>query len=89
MFENPYNWPFSLSLAAKRLVNSVNPPVEVHAPPAFGMHPALRNDLVIKVYEFLDQPDVLEWSRATTTGCQNIGVVHYGSTGCIGKAFGP
>src|SRR5260370_42081875 len=29
-------------------------------PPAFGMHPALRNDLAIKVCELLDQPDVLE-----------------------------
>src|SRR5712671_6117948 len=29
-------------------------------PPAFGMHPALRNDLTIKVCELLDQPDVLE-----------------------------
>ena len=26
----------------------------------FGMHPALRNDLAIKVWELLDQPDVLE-----------------------------
>src|SRR6267378_6801760 len=55
-------------------------------PPAFGMHPALRNDLAIKVGELLNQPDVLEESRTTTTGCQNIGVVRYGSTGCIGKA---
>src|SRR5260221_1599665 len=32
----------------------------------------------------------MSWSRAgtTTTGCQNICVVRYGSTGCIGKAFG-
>src|SRR5438445_5594625 len=29
-------------------------------PPAFGVHPALRNDLAIKVCELLDQPDVLE-----------------------------
>src|SRR6266446_7046586 len=29
-------------------------------PPAFGMHPALRNDLAIKVCELLDQPNVLE-----------------------------
>src|SRR3981189_4001460 len=29
-------------------------------PPAFGMHPALRNDLAIKGGELLDQPDVLE-----------------------------
>src|ERR1700688_4503427 len=29
-------------------------------PPAFGMHPALWNDLAIKVCELLDQPDVLE-----------------------------
>src|ERR1700693_5110963 len=57
-------------------------------PPAFGMHPALGNDLAIKVCELLDQPDVLEQSRTTTTGCQNIGVVRYRSTGCIGKAFG-
>src|SRR5258707_4318500 len=28
--------------------------------PSFGMHPALRNDLAIKVCELLDQPDVLE-----------------------------
>src|ERR1700693_1830332 len=29
-------------------------------PPAFGMHPALRNDLAIKVCHLLDQPHVLE-----------------------------
>src|SRR5713226_2190648 len=29
-------------------------------PPAFGMHPALRNDFAVKVCELLDQPDVLE-----------------------------
>src|SRR5260370_26704215 len=29
-------------------------------PPAFGMHPALRNDLAIEVRELLAQPDVLE-----------------------------
>src|ERR1700680_646495 len=29
-------------------------------PPAFGMHPALRNDLAIKVSKLLDQPDILE-----------------------------
>src|ERR1700720_202272 len=57
-------------------------------PPAFGMHPALGNDLTIKVCELLDQPDVLEQSRTTTTGCQNICVVRYRSTGCIGKVFG-
>jgi hypothetical protein len=28
--------------------------------PAFGMHPALGNDLAIEVSELLDQPDVLE-----------------------------
>src|SRR5712664_2822109 len=28
--------------------------------PAFGMHPALRNDLAIEVRELLDQPYVLE-----------------------------
>src|SRR5260221_117826 len=28
--------------------------------PAFGVHPALRNDLAIKVGELLYQPDVLE-----------------------------
>jgi len=39
-------------------------------PPAFGMHPALGNDLAIKVCELLDQPDILEQSRTTTTGCQ-------------------
>src|SRR6202007_2344864 len=55
-------------------------------PPAFGVHPALRNDLAIKVCELLDQPDVLEQSRTTTTGGQNIRVVRYRSTGCIGKA---
>src|ERR1700730_16517922 len=54
--------------------------------PSFGMHPALRNDLTIKVCELLDQPDVLEQSRTTTTGCQNICVDRYRSTGCIGKA---
>src|SRR5262245_60959 len=57
-------------------------------PPALGMHPALRNDLAIKVCELLDEPDVLEESRATTTGCQDVGVVRYRSTGGIGKAFG-
>jgi hypothetical protein len=31
--------------------------------PAFGVHPALRNDLAIKMCELLDQPDVLEESR--------------------------
>src|SRR6202790_5092860 len=29
-------------------------------PPAFGVHPALRNDLAIKMCELLDQPDILE-----------------------------
>src|ERR1700681_2452989 len=29
-------------------------------PPAFGMHPALRDDLAIKVCQLLDQPDVLK-----------------------------
>src|ERR1700726_5182972 len=57
-------------------------------PPAFGVHPALRNDLAIKVCELHDQPDVLEQSRTTRTGGQNICVVRYGSTGRTGKAFG-
>src|ERR1700722_4842929 len=56
--------------------------------PAFGMHPALRNDLAIKVCELLDQPDVLQQGRTTTTGCQDIRVVWYGGTGGISKAFG-
>src|SRR5258707_2542858 len=57
-------------------------------PPAFGMHPTLGNDFAIKVCELLDQPDVLEQSRATTTGCQNICVIRYRRTGCTSKAFG-
>src|ERR1700730_17146533 len=28
--------------------------------PTFGVHPALGNDLAVKVSELLDQPDVLE-----------------------------
>jgi hypothetical protein len=56
--------------------------------PALGMHPALGNDLAIKVCELLDQPDVLEQSRTTATGGQYICVVWYGRTGCIGKSFG-
>src|ERR1700731_860990 len=57
-------------------------------PPAFGMHPALGNDLAIKVCELLDQPDVLKQSRTTTTGCQNICVFRYRNTGCICKSIG-
>src|SRR5256714_15616100 len=47
-------------------------------PPAFGMHPAFRNDLAIKLCDFFDQQDVLEYSRTTTTGCRNLCVVRYG-----------
>src|SRR5277367_893523 len=56
--------------------------------PAFGVHPALRNDLAVKMCELLDQPDVLEQGGTATAGCQNVRVVRYGSAGCISKAFG-
>lgn len=55
--------------------------------PALGVHPALGNDLAIEVCELLDQPDVLEQGRTTTTGCQNVRVVRYGRTGCVCKAL--
>ena len=52
------------------------------------MHSTFGNDFTIKMRELLDQPDVLEESRTTKTGCQDIGVVRYGSAGCVSKAIG-
>jgi hypothetical protein len=55
---------------------------------ALGVHAPLGNHFTVEVSEFLDQPDVLQQSRAARAGGLNIEIVADRRARCVGQVWG-